>query len=672
MISDLNISFRPITRADFPLIQKWLAAPHVKEWWHDDLDAEGIEAKYGPRVDGVEPTHVYIILLNENPVGLIQWYLWSDYPAHAVQLGAEITAAGVDLAIGDEEVVGKGLGSQVLKDFVEKIIFEESMATSVVTDPEKQNSRSLRAFEKAGFIALRTVQLQGEKFQRVVVSRQNIELAQARESTGSDRIYLVPYSETWPELAEKEIAAVCEIAPELNFKIDHIGSTAIPGLSAKPIIDLLIGVEQLSDAVRFVEPLEKLGYSYWRGNPKEDHFYFVKGLPLVGGKGRTHHVHIYQKNHDEIKRCLRFRDYLRSHPESLKSYADLKSDLANKFVDDREAYTSGKTDFVNSILKLAEDEPSIEHLSLVQSLWSLHKNPVFHRYLANHVYFSNSKEGDLVVRLTPATHRAKEEVLAEVSFMDYLAKMEFPLAVPISSKNRNLIESIEYDDKLFYATVFRKIEGVRATDEESLEPDFLFNWGAYLAQLHAHSINYGKTENSEHRRPAWDFDAVKIKATSFAESSFRFPSVRLKECLSWLSRLEKSDDDYGLIHGDLHRGNFFVVDKRIVSFDYDDSCFHWFLYDLASSLSTVLKLAQDENERQRIISIFFDGYESIRPISGRWRERFEAFYQYRLSLVFSWMNAMIAEGRFSSATIQNWKTVEPWYLDNMKRSVAFD
>ncbi len=487
----------------------------------------------------------------------------------------------------------------------------------------------------------------------------------------NDSIYLIPYDEKWPKLAIKEIATIREALPDINFEIEHIGSTAIPGLSAKPIIDLLISVERISDAVQFIQPLEKLNYNYWRDNPQKDHFYFVKGLPLAGGKGRTHHVHIYQRNHDEIKRRILFRDYLKAHPESLKAYSDLKSTLACQFPDDREAYTTGKTEFVSSILKLAEEEPSFKHLRFVQSLWELHKNPTFHRYLANHVYFSSNEGGEIVIRLTPAAHRSKNEVLAEVAFMDDLARKEFPLAIPIASKNGELVESIEFDGKLFFATVFKKIEGLRTTDEESLEPEFLFNWGAYLAQLHIHSMEYGKSKNLEDRRPEWEFDAVKVKAASFAKSSIGPASARLQECIDWLSQLEKGDEHYGLIHGDLHRGNFFVVEGQIVSFDYDDSCFHWFLYDLAASLSTVLKLAKHESHRQWIIAVFFDGYESIRPFSHRWKGRFEAFYQYRLSLVFNWMNAMIAEGRFSSATIENWKSVEHWYLDNMKRPTVF-
>ncbi len=99
-IYETDFSFRPLNRQDFSILQKWLAEPHVREWWHDDLNAEEIEARYGPRVDGTEPTHVYIIIKDTKPIGIIQWYLWSDYPDHAAQLGADGTAAGIDLAIG--------------------------------------------------------------------------------------------------------------------------------------------------------------------------------------------------------------------------------------------------------------------------------------------------------------------------------------------------------------------------------------------------------------------------------------------------------------------------------------------------------------------------------------------------------------------------------------------
>jgi hypothetical protein len=89
----------------FSLLHRWLAEPHVLAWWHEPIDLHGIEAKYGPRIDGIEPTHVFAIEYHHRPVGWIQWYRWSDYQEHAQQLRAELESAGIDLAIGERELL---------------------------------------------------------------------------------------------------------------------------------------------------------------------------------------------------------------------------------------------------------------------------------------------------------------------------------------------------------------------------------------------------------------------------------------------------------------------------------------------------------------------------------------------------------------------------------------
>ncbi len=164
-----SISFRPLGRSDFPLLQKWLSAPHVAVWWGKPLDLEAVEAKYGPRVDGTEPTHVFVIEYDGQPVGWIQWYLWSDYPEHALQLRAELPSAGIDLAIGELPRMGLGLGPVAIREFLGQIVFAGTKISAVITDPAQGNLRSLRAFEKAGFTVTNTVQLSGEDFKRLVV-----------------------------------------------------------------------------------------------------------------------------------------------------------------------------------------------------------------------------------------------------------------------------------------------------------------------------------------------------------------------------------------------------------------------------------------------------------------------------------------------------------------------
>jgi aminoglycoside 6'-N-acetyltransferase len=169
ILMQASVSFRPLRRSDFPLLQQWLCAPHVAAWWHTSLDLPGVEAKYGPRVDGAEPTHVFVIEHCERPIGWIQWYRWSDYPEHARQLRADLAAAGIDLAIGDPAMTGLGLGPAAIREFLRRIVFRDPGVSAAIADPEEGNVRSLRAFKKAGFTMTNTVQLAGENFNRRVL-----------------------------------------------------------------------------------------------------------------------------------------------------------------------------------------------------------------------------------------------------------------------------------------------------------------------------------------------------------------------------------------------------------------------------------------------------------------------------------------------------------------------
>lgn len=164
-----EISFRPLTRADLPLLERWLAEPHVDAWWHQALDLAGLEKRYGPSIDGINRTHVFIIVQGGEPIGLIQWYRWSDYPGYASPVNAGPEAAGIDLAIGDPEKIGLGIGPVAIRQFVEQIVLAGTGLRSVTADPAVGNIRSIRAFEKAGFSQTITIQRPGEDFQRRVM-----------------------------------------------------------------------------------------------------------------------------------------------------------------------------------------------------------------------------------------------------------------------------------------------------------------------------------------------------------------------------------------------------------------------------------------------------------------------------------------------------------------------
>lgn len=171
-------------------------------------------------------------------------------------------------------------------------------------------------------------------------------------SNSKDEIIITEYDPNWVKSFDREAASIFALLDrDLVTRIEHFGSTAVPGLAAKPIVDLLIGVRSLSVAKQTViSPLEQLGYAYWWDNPDPQRMFFVKGLSL--NSPRTHHVHIVEPDSIMWERLI-FRDYLRQHPDEAANYAQLKSDLARSYSLDREAYTAGKTDYIESVMQKA-------------------------------------------------------------------------------------------------------------------------------------------------------------------------------------------------------------------------------------------------------------------------------------------------------------------------------
>jgi len=151
----MAITFRPMSRDDLPLVHEWHQRPHVQEWWVERKTFEETEAHYGPTIDGVEPTDHYIALLDGEPFGLIQTYLVSDYPDYAALIEEGEGTAGVDLYIADPANTGRGLGTEMLRRFVEEIVFARPETVAVTADPDVRNRASIRAFEKAGFRRVR-------------------------------------------------------------------------------------------------------------------------------------------------------------------------------------------------------------------------------------------------------------------------------------------------------------------------------------------------------------------------------------------------------------------------------------------------------------------------------------------------------------------------------------
>jgi len=159
------------------------------------------------------------------------------------------------------------------------------------------------------------------------------------------KIIVVPYNPDWPNLYSIEARKIAAVLAGEMMTIRHIGSTAVPGIKAKPIIDFLIEVHNIERVDEFKDAMMELRYEPRGENGIPGRRYFIKNTEGV----RTHHVHIYQTGHPNIERHVDFRDYMRTHPEEAKAYSFLKEELVQRFREDSLQYTEGKGTFIREI-----------------------------------------------------------------------------------------------------------------------------------------------------------------------------------------------------------------------------------------------------------------------------------------------------------------------------------
>ncbi|MGQ0431624.1 MAG: GNAT family N-acetyltransferase [Microthrixaceae bacterium] len=149
------VSFRPMVEVDLPLVAAWLREEHVQRWWKDPTAPENVEVKYLPRIQGLEPTEMRIILWEGREVGMIQRYLMDDHPDWERSLAPSgvtfYAAAGIDYVIGVPNLVGQGVGSAAVSAFSADVFARYPGVGQIVVTPQAANRASCRVLEKAGY-----------------------------------------------------------------------------------------------------------------------------------------------------------------------------------------------------------------------------------------------------------------------------------------------------------------------------------------------------------------------------------------------------------------------------------------------------------------------------------------------------------------------------------------
>ncbi len=149
-MSGMELNFRPLKKSDLEQFAQWLGKPHVARWWREPATVEHVAKEYGVHIEDDPRTKIFVVQEGSKPVGIVQTYRWRDYPEDAA--GFDLDAASIDYFIGEEDYVGRGVGAQMIGQFVDDVVRKVYPdASGVATSAEVDNSASLGALRRAGF-----------------------------------------------------------------------------------------------------------------------------------------------------------------------------------------------------------------------------------------------------------------------------------------------------------------------------------------------------------------------------------------------------------------------------------------------------------------------------------------------------------------------------------------
>lgn len=159
-------------------------------------------------------------------------------------------------------------------------------------------------------------------------------------------VKLVPYDPEWEENFKDEAKRLKSVFGDYALSIEHIGSTGIPAVLAKPILDIGVIVSSLEEVKNYIEQLKEIGYLLKEDDTRGERLFFTKGSEDL----RTHYLHVGEQGSGYIEDMIRFRDYLNNHEEVAKEYSELKKKLCDSYAENREQYTNRKQELVREVL----------------------------------------------------------------------------------------------------------------------------------------------------------------------------------------------------------------------------------------------------------------------------------------------------------------------------------
>ncbi|HSX11510.1 MAG TPA: phosphotransferase [Chlamydiales bacterium] len=284
--------------------------------------------------------------------------------------------------------------------------------------------------------------------------------------------------------------------------------------------------------------------------------------------------------------------------------------------------------------------PSDALLARCAKSWDL-RNLVFVRKMENIVFSCDSGVGKVYLRLTTPLRRARQEIEAEINWIDHLAKCHLPVPHIIPNNQGHKVVSFTEGSDNYEAVVFSAIAGEHPSKEMVVKPEFLRTLGALIAKMHLASQRYEGTHQGFKREEWFEERGLRHALAAAATSTQTILRQRLEQAVTWMKQLPRTPETYGLIHADLGALNLFISDDgSIAVIDFDDSCHHWFAFDLAIVVySMALRfnhMTRQTNEATWLKNLV-EGYRTIRPLTDEEIDWIPKFIDFAFLRLFFWI-----------------------------------
>lgn len=310
-------------------------------------------------------------------------------------------------------------------------------------------------------------------------------------------------------------------------------------------------------------------------------------------------------------------------------------------------------------------EQEREILENAKLLWGIKDSPELIRNLQNAVYKISISGKSAILRLTNSDHRNTSELHQELEWASFLSNNGCNVAYPIESINGRLVEKIQFNNCVWFSAVFSFAVGRPIEEPDVLCPKTLFAWGRELGKVHNLAMRY---EPSYVRDSYQSLEKYRLNASSHVTAPGGV-SETIERINKWINSLPKEKSNYGMIHGDCV--NFHAHEDEITFFDFDDCTYHWFAFDIANGLYSLLFIIQNEGINfaltfKECVEIFVQGYRTEKDIEKIWVDRIPCFVNYRTALLCQWLKTPETAPLWVLDMDQEWRAkLEEWIKEHL-------